>query len=740
MNKIPLVFVALFLFVHTAFALDIKNVLIINSYHKGYYWSDTIIDTLQKNLEKENCYLHVLYMDSKRINTENYLDSLTKSYQLQLEKREFDLIVAVDNFAYDFVCKNYEKLRLNQNIYFIGLEKSPSEIAQTYNLLPKTSGLMEKRLIVENIFFIKETLPRIKKIYIVNDESKNGNDTHTFIEEAMMRFKDEIEFKYIRSSSLSELKSLFHAFREDEALFFVRFYNDKEGNLVDNLQLTLFLNECKIPVFVTDNEFIDFVFGGYILHVEKMAHQASIEINNILKSYTFHPQINTYTLFEKVINYKKLESFQKQFTISLSNTTKLINSPENFFDKYKLFINIVFILSPFLLILIIGLIYNIYVRIKKTHLLEQRMEFDKILLESLDHPIVWYNENGFIVESNKNFERFLELSFENSPHIQLKTLIEDNTINVLMKRLFEHTRKNFSALEIDLTCKDNNKKHTFIIKNPEYAQNTYNLKGNVAIFLDITDIRHAMQKQRKQQEFIIQQSKLAEIGEILSSIAHQWKTPLIEISAIVQEYFYVQHRLLEEEHAAYQNDVMTQIKYMTDTIDDFQTFLKPSNEKITFNIQESIEKILSIVDHTIRYNHIEILMDIEENSNLCIYGYKNEFMQSLLNIINNAKEQILKQKEKTKTLKGMIKITIFNQNDYLILTIEDNGGGVSQPNIEDIFNPYVTTKSNGLGIGLYMSKMIIEDKMHGKISVENSRFGAKFTIQLKVCHYENSRA
>ena len=738
MKKIFLFFIVLFLFTNLSFASEIKNVLIINSYHKGYYWSDAIIDVLQKNLAKEECYLHVLYMDSKRINTDNYLESLTYSYKLQLEKRNFDLIVTIDNFAYDFISKNYEKLGLTQNIYFIGLEKFPPEIAQTHNRIHKTSGIMEKRLIVENIIFIKETLPLVKKIYIINDESKNGNDTHTFIEEAMMKFHNEIEFIYIRSSSLSELKTLFDTFRENEALFFVRFYNDKDGNLIDNPQLNTFLNECKIPVFVTDNEFINFVFGGYILYVENMAEQASMEIHKILKSSTFHPQITTYNLFEKVINYEKLEYFQNYFTVSTSNSTKLINSPKNFFDKYKLFINIVFILSPFLLLLIVGLIYNIHIRIKKTHLLEQRMEFDKILLESLDHPIVWYNEDGSIVESNKNFEKLLALSFENLPHINLKTFIENNNIQGLIKLIFEHTKKKFSALEIELLSPENGNKHTFIIKNSKYAQNTYNLKGNVAIFLDITEIRNAMQKQRKQQEFIIQQSKLAEIGEILSSIAHQWKTPLIEISAIVQEYFYVQHTLLEEEHACYQNDVMTQIKYMTDTIDDFQAFLKPSHEKTTFNIKESIEKILSIIDHTIRYNHIEIIIEVEKNSNLLIYGYKNEFMQSLLNIINNAKDQILKEKESNKTLKGIIKITLFNQNSSLFLTIEDNGGGISQANIEDIFNPYETTKPNGLGIGLYMTKMIIEDKMNGVIMAENTPFGAKFTIKLKVYHHEDS--
>ncbi len=738
MKKIFLFFIVLFLFTNLSFASEIKNVLIINSYHKGYYWSDAIIDVLQKNLAKEECYLHVLYMDSKRINTDNYLESLTHSYKLQLEKRNFDLIVTIDNFAYDFISKNYEKLGLTQNIYFIGLEKFPPEIAQTHNRIHKTSGIMEKRLIVENIIFIKETLPLVKKIYIINDESKNGNDTHTFIEEAMMRFHNEIEFIYIRSSSLSELKTLFDTFRENEALFFVRFYNDKDGNLIDNPQLNTFLNECKIPVFVTDNEFINFVFGGYILYVENMAEQASVEIHKILKSSTFHPQITTYNLFEKVINYEKLEYFQNYFTISPSNSTKLINSPKNFFDKYKLFINIVFILSPFLLLLIVGLIYNIRIRIKKTHLLEQRMEFDKILLESLDHPIVWYNEDGSIVESNKNFEKLLALSFENLPHINLKTFIENNNIQGLIKLIFEHTKKKFSALEIELLSPENGNKHTFIIKNSKYAQNTYNLKGNVAIFLDITEIRNAMQKQRKQQEFIIQQSKLAEIGEILSSIAHQWKTPLIEISAIVQEYFYVQHTLLEEEHACYQNDVMTQIKYMTDTIDDFQAFLKPSYEKTTFNMKESIEKILSIIDHTIRYNHIEIIIEVEKNSNLLIYGYKNEFMQSLLNIINNAKDQILKEKGSNKTLKGVIKITLFNQNSSLFLTIEDNGGGISQANIEDIFNPYETTKPNGLGIGLYMTKMIIEDKMNGVIMAENTPFGAKFTIKLKVYHHEDS--
>jgi len=238
-----------------------------------------------------------------------------------------------------------------------------------------------------------------------------------------------------------------------------------------------------------------------------------------------------------------------------------------------------------------------------------------------------------------------------------------------------------------------------------------------------------MQK-NKHQQFIIQQSKLAEIGEIFSSIAHQWKNPLVEIATIAQERFYAQEVQSDEEHTRYVQDIMVQVRYMTDTINDFQTFIMPSSEKTVFDVNEAVETMLKIINHTIKYNYIDVSVDISNATDLRVRGYKNEFMQTLLNIVNNAKDQIKEAREAKKIKRGIIDIAIYNQAGNLVITIADNAGGIAEEKLPYVFQAYFTTKEHGHGIGLYMSKLIIEDKMNGRIFVSNQNQGACFTIIL----------
>lgn len=175
---------------------------------------------------------------------------------------------------------------------------------------------------------------------------------------------------------------------------------------------------------------------------------------------------------------------------------------------------------------------------------------------------------------------------------------------------------------------------------------------------------------------------------------------------------------------------MVQVRYMTDTINDFQTFIMPSSEKTVFDVNEAVETMLKIINHTIKYNYIDVSVDISNATDLRVRGYKNEFMQTLLNIVNNAKDQIKEAREAKKIKRGIIDIVIYNQAGNLVITIADNAGGIAEEKLPHVFQAYFTTKEHGHGIGLYMSKLIIEDKMNGRIFVSNQNQGACFTIIL----------
>ena len=187
-----------------------------------------------------------------------------------------------------------------------------------------------------------------------------------------------------------------------------------------------------------------------------------------------------------------------------------------------------------------------------------------------------------------------------------------------------------------------------------------------------------------------------------------------------------------EEDDEFVNEIMFQVKYMTETINSFQKFIMPSTQKIVFDINESVEEMLEIIRHNIKYNYIDVNVNVEPNTNLMILGYKNELMQTLLNIVNNAKESIIKEKSKDKITQGTIEINIKNVNNKVQIDISDNGSGIPQKYINQIFEPYFTTKKDGHGIGLYMARLIIEDKIGGTINASNTQDGARFTIQLEL--------
>ncbi|MFV0562035.1 sensor histidine kinase [Malaciobacter mytili] len=143
-----------------------------------------------------------------------------------------------------------------------------------------------------------------------------------------------------------------------------------------------------------------------------------------------------------------------------------------------------------------------------------------------------------------------------------------------------------------------------------------------------------------------------------------------------------------------------------------------------------MKELLNVIEHNIKYNYITVKINFEKDKELKINGYQNEFKQSILNIINNAKDSINKKREK-KNIDGLITIDIYSENNKVYILIKDNGVGIKKENLDLIFEPFYTDKKNGDGFGLYMAKLIIEDKMQGHIEALECKEGAQILIAIK---------
>jgi len=214
-----------------------------------------------------------------------------------------------------------------------------------------------------------------------------------------------------------------------------------------------------------------------------------------------------------------------------------------------------------------------------------------------------------------------------------------------------------------------------------------------------------------------QSEKLASMGEMISNIAHQWRQPISIISMWANNILVdvdmdeVDNNTLKE----YANNINEQTKHLSQTIEDFRNFFAPNKEKNTFFLQDSINKTMSLLTASFKTHSIELIENIED---IKITALENELTQAILNIIKNAKD-ILTTLEKD--VRRLIFINIFKKENNAIIEIIDNGGGVNKDIADKVFEPYFTTKhkSQGTGIGLYMTETIITKHLHSEVNIKN---------------------
>lgn len=354
-----------------------------------------------------------------------------------------------------------------------------------------------------------------------------------------------------------------------------------------------------------------------------------------------------------------------------------------------------------------------------------KKQFDDILLDSLPNPVYYKDVKGRFVRCNKCFsdlvktpkkDIFGKLAYEFFP----KEAADRH--KVIDKRIM----KTFETIldEVSFLTPDGEMKY-FTLNKVVHLNDDGSVAGIVCVMNDIT-------QRIREKELLIQQSKFAEMGEMITSIAHQWNEPLVEISAQIQkmQILYSMDQMDKEKMSDIVNDSMVQVQYMSDTLSDFRNFLKPSSKKKEFGIKKAIKELFDILGKQIFYFNIKVEFEYEnDDEEIFVYGYENEIKQVLLNIINNAKNKLVKL-NKEKTFNGLIKIKIYRKKKSTVIKVLDNGGAIPKSIIKQVFEPFFTTKSGGMGFGLYMAKVIVEDKMSGKIKVENKGENVVFSIQI----------
>ena len=380
----------------------------------------------------------------------------------------------------------------------------------------------------------------------------------------------------------------------------------------------------------------------------------------------------------------------------------------------------------FITVTSIYLYYLMNISLKKLNAEKEDLEE---ILNSLASPVMIINEDGEILKVNRIFKKLTGYAYQEINTVEKWT-------SLAYEEKAEEVKKTFELLYKEKNIVDNGD-YTIITKSGKkriWHFNTapYGIKNGkktiIATALDITN-------EKEKEKLLMQQSKMAAMGEILENIAHQWRQPLSTISTaatgvkLQNELDTLNDKILNDS----MNIINNSAQYLSKTIDDFRGFFKPDQKSEYFKINHTLEKIMMIIGNKYKLENIHFIKDIE---NFQILNYNNALIQVFINLFSNSQHAFLENDIKDK----FIFIDVYNDEYSAIIEIKDTAGGIPSKIIDKIFEPYFTTKhqSRGTGIGLYMSEEIITKHMKGTIHVKNKQFtykkkvytGAMFTITL----------
>lgn len=246
---------------------------------------------------------------------------------------------------------------------------------------------------------------------------------------------------------------------------------------------------------------------------------------------------------------------------------------------------------------------------------------------------------------------------------------------------------------------------------------------------------------RNRDAFFAQQGKMVTVGEMLSSILHQWKQPVSSISMMADMVEFECNKVscTNDDALKLIGEIKNQTKFMNQTVNDFMSFFKPSDKPTVFNVCESIDELIKLFEFSFARHNTSFVKEWCEGccSRAYIFGFPNEFKHVLLNLFNNSRDAIAEKRERmiadnldVSKYKGEIRISLSIENGRIRVIVADTGGGIPQAVIDKIFDQHFSTKNEkGTGIGLYMAKSLVENNMNGTISVRNNEKGAEFILE-----------
>ena len=728
-----LLFITLSLFAQQV-DTDKKHILLLHSYNPSMSWERNIDKAVDDVLQpqKNGYILHREYMDTKRIFSPNYLQDLKTLYALKYKNVKFDLILASDNNAFDFLRKNRDVLFGDVPVVFCGVNFfKPSDIAG----LDKFTGVAEEFDVKGTLKAALKLKPNTKNVYIINDYLTTGKAWAKTIKKELQDSKEHIIFA--PNLSIHALQQELEKLSDDTIVILGVYFKDKNGQYFTYEKIgKLIAEHSKVPVFCLLRFNIGHgivggsVIGGYY-QGEAMSKIAlkilhGVDANDI-------PVLRRGAT-KLIFDYNGL----KKYHLSLDRLPKnaiILNKPLSFYEEHKSVIWAALSIIAILIFIIIVLLNSVRKRKESERLLEISRHDIEELNEDLEHKVVQRTEA--LEASNSEINMILNsimeavIIFKNQVCVDLNDIALDllgysDKKELLGKSPFDFVDSSFSKrIENSLRFEHPKPYEVHVIKKDgsrvpvlvkPFSITTLNRSIRLVALLDLREIKQkeeALQQAKKKAEAATRAK-----SEFLANMSHEIRTPM---NAILGMAHLILHTELSEKQKYYLVSIQKSAKSLLNIINDILDFSKMEAGKLTldktnFDMLKMIQSTLNLVQFKADQKHLMLHLEYEEGMEKIFYGDSLRISQVLINLLSNAIKF---------TEKGSVTLLVTEvAPNTLNFEVRDTGIGLTKEQIGKLFSAFTqadgstTRKYGGTGLGLSISKQLVE-LMNGKIWVES---------------------
>ncbi len=711
-----------------------RQVLVLNSYHAGYEWADGTIKGIREQFDEsgEKVDLYIEFMDTKRYSDDDHFSHLRELYKYKFSDRNFDVIIACDDNALNFLLANRKNLAPRVPIVFCGINNfTPSRIAGYENI----TGVVEGVNFRANIDLALELHPNLKRIVVIGGSTLSIVSMRRRLEQVVPEYVDRVKFDYLVNLSMSDLLKRLEDVPRSDVVFHLGVQKDKDGkNYIIKHSNKLTTSRCKAPVYTCWNHMITpGVFGGYVVNSVSQGRTAADLAMRILRGEDADDiPVITESPNSYMFNHNQLQRFGIDMS-SLPESSIILGRPFSFYETYKK--TIWSVVSAFILLLSIVAILARSITLRKSAeeaLRESAEKFRGLFNDALD-MIHIVDANGNIIDVNQ--AELETMAYTRDEYIGKHILeIVHPDYQTVSKTALDSAFEGKEVRELETAWITKHGKRIDVEVNAVPQIERGKIVSVRAIARDITE-RKQTEEEKKELEAKFQEAqKMEAIGTLAGGIAHDFNNLLMSIQGNIS----LMLLNIDSTHPHYKflTTIQNEITNGAELTKQLLGYARKGRYYVQLiNINELVEKTAMSVG--IARREISIHQELAGDL-FAIEADQGQIQQVLLNLLVNAADAmpgggdlILKTANVTdKDIKG--KVYDPKPGDYVLLTITDTGTGMDKETIKRIFDPFFTTKEMGRGTGLGLASTYGIIKGHGgyiDVDSEPGR-GTTFTIYL----------